>query len=416
MIPMVLAIVLTVLALLCGTAALSVQEASSTRLGAILKGRGRENVLDRFFKHQADHARTATAFQQICITLFVLTVFISIDPSESWYLKPLQALAICAPWHLLFGVGIPAAWARYAGDRYLAAILPLLETARRANKPVLVAIDFVDEIVRRLAGAPREGQNQSEQIEIEIMDAVSHGETTGTVDPGEREMIKSVMVLDETDVGEIMTPRTDVVGIDVGQSYEQTRALAVTDGHSRIPVYEESIDHIVGVLYVKDLLRCDNAATFSLRSVMRGVTFVPETKDLASLLREFQANRVHIAIVVDEYGGTAGLVTFEDILEELVGEITDEHDPEPAAPPIQRIDDRTADVDGRVRVEELNEVLDIELPEDDAYDTVGGYIFSRLGRIPSVGEEITEGFVRIVITEAEERSVGRLRVHLPEPT
>jgi putative hemolysin len=415
MIPLVLTIALTVLALLCGTAALAIQEASPTRLGAILKNRGREGALDRFFKHQEDYARTATAYQQIGITLFVLTVFISLELQGPWYIKPPVVVAICVPWHLLFGVGIPAAWARYAGDRYLAVILPLLELARRANRPLLAVVNLVDEVVRRLAGAPREAQNQSEQIEIEIMDAVSHGETAGAVDPAERAMIKSVMVLDETSVGEIMTPRTDVVGIDVGRSYEQTRALAVTDGHSRIPVYEESIDHIVGVLYVKDLLRADDAGSFSLRSMMRGVTFVPETKDLASLLREFQANRVHIAIVVDEYGGTAGLVTFEDILEELVGEITDEHDPEPAAPPIQRIDDKTADVDARVRVEELNEQLDLDLPEDDGYDTVGGYVFSKLGRIPSVGETLTVGGVRIVITEAQERSIGRLRVHIAEP-
>jgi len=411
MIPLVLTIALTVLVLLCGTAVLSVQEASSTRLGAILKSRGREGALDRFFEHQADYARAAMASQQIGITLFVLTVFISLKLPEPWYVKPLIVVAICVPWHLLFGVWIPTAWARYGGDRYLAVILPLLDLARRANRPLRVVADLVDEVVRRLAGAPREAQNQSEQIEIEIMDAVSHGETAGAVDPAERAMIKSVMVLDETSVGEIMTPRTDVVAIDVGQSYEQTRALAVTVGHSRIPVYEESIDHIVGVLYVKDLLRADDAGSFSLRSMMRGVTFVPETKDLASLLREFQANRVHIAIVVDEYGGTAGLVTFEDILEELVGEITDEHDPEPAAPPIQRIDDKTADVDARVRVEELNEQLDLDLPEDDAYDTVGGYVFSKLGRIPSIGETLTEGGVKIVVTEAEERSIGRLRVH-----
>ncbi len=416
MIPIVLAITLTILTLLCGAAALAIQEASPTRLGAILKRRGRPDTAGRFFEHQADHARTTTGCQQIGIALFVLTIFISLNVPGPSYLKPLVVVAVCVPWHLLFGVGIPAAWARYAGDQYLATILPLLEMTRRANKPVLVMIDLIDEIVRRLAGAPREEQSQSEQIEIEIMDAVSHGETTGTVDPGERAMIKSVMVLDETSVGEIMTPRTDVVSVDVGQSYEQTRDLAVADGHSRIPVYEETIDHIVGVLYVKDLLRPKGADSFSLRSVMRSVTFVPETKDLASLLREFQANRVHIAIVVDEYGGTAGLVTFEDILEELVGEITDEHDAEPVAPPIRRVDERTADVDARVRVEELNEELELDLPEDEAYDTLGGFVFSKLGRIPSVGEALTEGTVKIVITEAEERSIGRLRVHIAYPT
>ena len=396
--------------LLFATAVMAIRVVSHTRLSAILKNRPNEARLAHFFAHQHEYERMVSVYQQLCVILFVLTLFGWFSATEPWYLRPLYVLLISLPWLLLFGVGIPAGWARYAGDAFLARTLPLLEVLRKASMPVLKFLNGLDEIVRRLSGAPEETQDKSEQIELEIMDAVRHGETSGAVDATERAMIKSVMVLDDTSVGEIMTPRTDMVGIDVESDYEQVRELLVDKGYSRIPVYEESLDHIVGVLYAKDLLRIADPDKFSMRETMRDVTFVPETKDLASLLREFQANRVHITIIIDEYGGTAGLVTFEDILEELVGEIADEHEA-PPVPPINRIDDKTADIDARIRVEELNETLDMALPEDEAYDTVGGYIFSKLGRIPTVGESIVENGAKIEILEAEERSVSRLRIH-----
>jgi len=409
--PVVLMIVWSLLAMLAGTASLAIRTASRTRLEEVLKRRHHPQRMSQFFRFQEHYATTALVFQQLSIILFVLTMIAWVRSEGPSYLQPVWVMAICLAWVLLLGVGIPAAWARYAGEGYLVRILPVLDVMRRASRPVLAIMDGIDEVVRRLAGVPREQSDGSEQIEIEIMDAVSHGETSGAVDPSEKAMIKSVMVLDETSVGEIMTPRTDMVAVDIDQNYEQVRALVVSDGHSRIPVYEGSMDQIVGVLYVKDLLGISDAEAFTLRKTMRNVTFVPETKDLASLLREFQAQRVHIAIVLDEYGGTAGLVTFEDILEELVGEITDEHE-KPPAPPIRHIDAKTVDIDARVRVEELNEALDVALPEDEAYDTVGGYVFSKLGRIPVAGEELVEGQVKIEVLEADERSIHRLRVHL----
>lgn len=413
----VLMIVWSVLVLLFGMAAMAIRTASRTRLAAALKWRHQEERLDAFFVSQEQYARTTLAYQQLWIVLFVLTV-VAWASSPSTDIVPLRSpwlVAACSvPWILLLGVGIPTAWARYAGEVSLARVLPLLELLRRVSRPALVVIDIVDEIIRRLAGAPKDATDKSEQIEIEIMDAVSHGETSGAVDPSEKAMIKSVMVLDETSVGEVMTPRTDMVGIEANSEYEHVRDLVVSDGHSRIPVYEDSMDRIVGVLYAKDLLGISDPKTFSLKGTMRSATFVPETKDLASLLREFQADRVHIAIVLDEYGGTAGLVTFEDILEELVGEITDEHE-EPPAPLIHRIDDKTIDIDARVRVEELNETFDLLLPEDEAYDTMGGYVFSKLGRIPSPGDHVVEGQVRIEVLQAADRSISKLRIVMPSP-
>jgi CBS domain containing-hemolysin-like protein len=350
-------------------------------------------------------------YRQLTIVLFVITVSLGVPPTEPGFLQPLYILGISAGWFLLFGVAIPAAWARHAGEAYLARMLGVLEVLRRLTRPVLLVVHAVDEIVRRLAGAPRTSGDPSTELEQEILDAVSQAETTGAVDKTEHAMIKSVMVLDETSVAEIMTPRTDVIGLESTASYEEARAAMATKGHSRIPVYRETLDHIVGVLHARDLLRVKSPESFSLPDLMRPATYVPETKDLASLLQEFQATRVHLAIVLDEYGGTAGLVTFEDILEELVGDIADEHE-KPSAPPIKRLDARTAELDARVRVDELNTELSISLPEDDSYETIGGYVFSRLGRIPTNGEALEGDGVRLVVLEAEPRCINRLRLEL----
>ena len=409
-----LALLWSLLALLFGTAAVAVRIASRTRLIAAMKRLGRERGIERFDHYEREYALTALIYRQLSIVLFVITVGLMLLPTDAWFLRPLELLVISTVWFLLVDVGIPTAWARHAGESYLARVLPMLELLRRFTRPVLTVMSAIDEIIRRLAGAPRETPDSAEEMEREILDAVSQAETTGAVDETEKAMIKSVMVLDETSAGEVMTPRTDMIGIQSNADYDQARALVLEVGHSRIPVYEETMDAIVGVLYAKDLLGVRDAVSFSLKEMMRTVPFVPETKDLASLLREFQADRVHMAIVLDEYGGTAGLVTIEDVLEELVGEITDEHEP-PPTPPINRIDTKTAEIDARVRVEEINEALDIALPEDDDYDTVGGYVFSKLGRIPVAGEDFVTDNVKVEILEAEERSISRLRIHVLEP-
>jgi len=409
-----LAVLWSLQVLLCGTAVVSVRLASRSRLAAALKHIRQEDRIKGFDTYERQYATTAQLYRQLAVVLFVLTVHAIFAPTGIWTIGSLKVVLVSAVWSLLFGVVVPTAWARHAGEAYLARTLSILEGARRLSAPLLCAADAVDEVVRRLAGAPREADDLAEEMEREILDAVIQAETSGAVDPTEKAMIRSAMDLDERSAGEIMTPRTRMVGIDAGASYEQARDLVLTAGHSRIPVYEGTMDRIVGVLYAKDLLGVSAPASFSLRETMREATFVPETKDLVSLLREFQTNRVHMAIVLDEYGGTAGLVTIEDILEELVGEITDEHDRPPPSP-IDRIDARIVDVDARVRVEEVNETLEICLPEDEAYDTIGGYVFSKLGRIPTKGESVEEDGVRIEVLEAQDRSIHRLRIHLREP-
>ena len=314
---------------------------------------------------------------------------------------------------MLVGVAIPNAWARYGGDAFLAATLPVLFVLQKILFPLVACQRLVDWLARRLAGIPAENdqQTEAEEIEKEILDVVSEGELAGAVHEEDADMIESVMEFRDTDVGEIMTPRTEIVALPATATLIEAKELIARAGHSRIPVYDENIDDLEGVLYAKDLLNVKETDHFDPIDMMRKVPYVPESKRIPDLLGELREQKVHLAIVLDEYGGTAGLVTIEDILEEIVGEIADEYEaPEPD--PIRRIDASTIEVDARVHIDELNDELGIKLPEDEDYDTVGGFVFSVLGKIPATGEELRYDNVKFQVIDAEERKINRLRVEV----
>jgi CBS domain containing-hemolysin-like protein len=404
----------TLITLLAGTSSLAIQGASRTRLAAALKRLGREAAMENFDLHRRDYALTALIARQMGIVLFVITLGMILPATSPWWRQPAENFAISAAWLLVFGAAVPTSWARYAGEAHVANVLRMLNGLRRIMAPILFLVKGLDEVVRRLAGAPADEPEQTVQLERELLDVVTHADVERPVDESKKAMIKSVMSIDERSAGQVMTPRTDMVGIRMDVGFEGCLELIVSAGHSRIPVYEDTPDHVVGVLFAKDLLTVKDPASFSLKEMMRPIPFVPETKDLASLLREFQANRVHMAIVLDEYGGTAGLITIEDILEELVGDIADEHD-EPARPPIRRVGERIAEVDARVRIEELNSAMGLSLPEDEAYDTIAGYVFSKLGRIPAGGEMVRADGMHVTVLSATDRSIARLRVEILDP-
>ncbi|HZZ95657.1 MAG TPA: hemolysin family protein [Jatrophihabitantaceae bacterium] len=224
--------------------------------------------------------------------------------------------------------------------------------------------------------------------EVELRELVDMAEERGVVEHGERQMIQSVFELGDTIAREVMVPRTEVVWIEKTKTVPQALALALRSGFSRIPVTGENADDVVGVAYLKDLARraqdADRSRTTTVEEVMRQVSYVPESEPVDELLREMQAKRTHIAIVIDEYGGTAGLVTIEDILEEIVGEITDEYDKDERAP-VERIDADTARVSARLAVEDLREIFGVEVPDRDDIETVGGLLADALGRVPIPG-------------------------------
>ena len=312
----------------------------------------------------------------------------------------------------IFAIAVPHAIAVHAGERLLARNFVTLRVLRVGLWPFGRFCAATEFIVRRLLGKDDATEEaETERVAQEILDAVSEGEAHGAVDEEKKEMIESVFELDQTPVSAIMTPRTDIDAIPATATYAEARDVIVRTGHSRVPVYEGSIDHIVGVLYAKDLLRLNPAEPFDARRVMRSAPYVPETKTLDELLEEFRTTKVQIAIVLDEYGGTAGLATIEDILEELVGEIDDEYDQAPP-PTVNRVDEDTLEVDARMHIREINEELGVSLPEEADYETIGGFVFATLGKIPAAGEEFEHENVRFRIVEAEPRRIKRLRIHV----
>jgi putative hemolysin len=232
----------------------------------------------------------------------------------------------------------------------------------------------------------------------------------------EKELIRNIREFQDAIVREVMVPRIDVVAVEETTSLKAFRQLAVEKGHSRIPVYRETIDHIVGVAYVKDMLCYWDAdeATITVATFMRPPYFVPETKNISALLHEFQAKKVHIAVVIDEYGGTAGIVTIEDLLEEIFGEIVDEHDEEEEEL-ITVIDDNTIEVNAKAGIDELEEHVGKLTLEHQDFDTVGGLLFSILGDVPKQGETVTYQHLKFTVLNADRHRIVQVKVErVPE--
>jgi CBS domain containing-hemolysin-like protein len=275
--------------------------------------------------------------------------------------------------------------------------------------PIVALLSLFDPVVRRISGIDL--RDDDEDLSDQVIAAVEDHEEGASVDPEQKQMIEAIFELRDTHAGEIMTPRTDVDGIDIAATLEQVKASVLEYGHSRVPVYGENLDDILGVLYAKDLIELIDekepvAAGFNLKSLLREPFLVPESKPVLDLLREFKATKVHLAIVLDEYGGTAGLITIEDILEEIVGDIQDEHEAEDDEPPtIEQVDADTAKVDARVYIDDLNDQFDLDLPEDEDYETVGGFVFANLGHIPDAGESFEAHGVKVTVDEAERTKV-----------
>jgi CBS domain containing-hemolysin-like protein len=412
-------LVLLALTLYVSTLAYALPAHSRARLSGLLPEATREQRLAWLDRHEWE-LQTLTSFLRLGLSLAVLlVVFLWHTRVAGWTANVVTAVesgGITIVLLALFAIGIPHALAVHNGEAILARNFALLIVLCTVFWPFGRFSDGVEFVIRRLLGKAEVTEEvATERVEQEILDAVSEGEATGAVDEDKKEMIESVFALDETPVSAIMTPRTEINAVPADATYEAVRDVIVGSGHSRIPVYEGSIDHIIGVVYGKDLLRLQPGEPFDARKTMRTAPYVPETKTLDQLLSEFRATKVQIAIVLDEYGGTAGLATLEDILEELVGEIDDEYDQRPP-PTMNRVDEATLDVDARVHVSEVNAELNAELPEDQDYETVGGFVFATLGKIPVAGEEFRHGNLRVRILDAEARRIRRLRIHVLRET
>ncbi|MHC5118430.1 MAG: hemolysin family protein [Planctomycetota bacterium] len=380
---------------------------SRVKLQEAFKKAGREDRIEMLIANAEELALTCSSLRVFCnaAIVFILAMLVTEGRYVIAFIAGLLILEV-------FTLIIPHAWAKHAGDYILPRTYALLRVAMFLFRPLLAVFDLHDRFVRRLAGVQETNPEQAqEERQEEILNFVEQGRIEGVVDEEEMEMIESVLELDETTAEEIMTPRTDLIAIEANDDLTAILETIRDKGHSRIPVYEENVDNIIGLIYAKDLLTeiGKDPAGFKLKEKMREVYFVPETKLLRDLLHEFQNQKLHIAVVLDEYGGTAGIVTIEDILEEVVGEITDEFEDAPTES-YKKIDENTYEVGARMYIDEVNEELDVDLPDDEDYDTIGGFVFSHLGYIPKVGEKFDYANLNIAVTAAGPRAVKKLRI------
>jgi putative hemolysin len=314
---------------------------------------------------------------------------------------------------MMIHVWFPGAVTRFMSTRVLYHTWPFWRSLSILMSPLSAPGELVDLVTRRLVGTEENADDDEEQLEDEIRTIVTAGTREGYFGQGVREMIQGVMALHEDTVGHIMTPRSEVDAIDVTWPWSQVVKTIVDAGRTRFPVYDGTLDNVVGVLYVKDLLSSLVAGSVSevpLTEIMRRPWTVPIDRSVELLLREFLHSRSHMAIVLDEFQQTAGVVTIEDALEEIVGEIVDESDEEEEFE-IDVIDEDTVKVDGRVMIDDLNEKLDWDLPESDDYETVAGYVLFHAGMIPESGEQLMIGDNEIEILHATNRKIESVRIH-----
>lgn len=413
------AILSSIVAGVFATARLSLRSASRSKLKELSSHNGLKIRLEPILDDTPAYELTAELAHVIFSLVVVLAAIVwssgvGASSAVTWTSLSLAA-ALSAVLIVGVGAAIPMSIAYHAGEHTVVRLSRLIRLAHALLSPVLPPLRLMDEIVRRLVGAG--AGSHDEELERELLSVVSQAEHERDFGEAERHMIRAVVDFRTRQVDEVMTPRTEVEGIETTNDLCAIREFIHQAGHSRIPVYEEDLDHIAGVLYAKDLLDylAKDAAEFRIESVLREARFVPETKPIAEMLLEFQRDKVHLAIVLDEYGGTAGIVTIEDVIEEIVGEIQDEFEPADETPPEIVIADeaRSLEVDARASINDVNdrlEALGVSLPEDDDYDTVGGFVLTELGRMPDEGEAFRRNGILVTVLGAEPTRVTRVRI------
>tara|TARA_B100000085_G_C18524959_1_gene505369 strand:+ start:105 stop:1361 length:1257 start_codon:yes stop_codon:yes gene_type:complete len=302
-----------------------------------------------------------------------------------------------------FSEALPKSWALAHPDRSATRTAPLVRVLSK-----IAPLRWVANGVVRLVGADLpNGFTDGEVSEEELLAFAEEAAASDAINEDERHLIEQVIEFGDTVTHEVMIPRPDIIAVNEHASIEEAIDLVIGKGFSRLPVFQDNIDDIVGIVYSKELMRAlrDGDKSQTVNQIMRHPIFVPESKKISQLLREMQAEKSHIAIVIDEYGGTAGLVTLEDLIEEVVGEIVDEFDIEP--PMIERLSNGNLRVNGRANLDDLDAILDIDLPEGD-WSTVGGLIFNTLGHVPQIGETVELNGHHFLVERIQGRRIARV--------
>jgi CBS domain containing-hemolysin-like protein len=413
-----------ILACFAATAAQAFRDFSRSQLRELLRHRNQLPRYDEIIEHHRQAALGAESLRVFATAGAVVAAVAFLWNTHSerlfWSVALLVTVAEIIGGAAVLWLAIvwsPAVLARIWAEPLIARTWPIWRAAGKLLAPSAAGTDLVERAVHRISG--KEPTTLSEQeLEEEIREVVTEGQREGLIEEDAREMIESVMALGEVVVSEIMTPRTDMFSIPIDLDWNEALQQVIASGHTRLPAYGESRDEVVGILHIKDMLqelaRGPQAAHRSIAELLRPPFFVPESKAVDDLLQEFQRSRNHIAVVMDEFGGVSGLVTIEDVLEEIVGEIADEHD-DAAGDGIKPINKQSCEALARVHIHEINEQLGLHLPDDEHFDTIGGFVFHQLGRIPHAGEEITYDGVKIKVLEAARRRIHRVAVEVLPP-
>jgi putative hemolysin len=325
-----------------------------------------------------------------------------------WLLTGLEALGLGTLLFLALGRIVPHALGEGRAEAVLLHLGTALKGIAAGIQPLTWLLGGLATIALRVFDVREVGVH--DEAKDEILSAALEAENEGVIDEDTMDVIENLIDLREVAVSEVMTPRTDIVSVDVGMSVEEMLDVTLEHERSRLPVTEGGLDKIVGVLLVKDLLRAWKSPDIHPSELVRKPLFVPETKPAADLLKELRTRKVHMAIVADEYGGTAGLVTIEDLIEEIIGEIDDEHDKEELE--VRRLSESLVDADAKLHIDEFNEAFGTKIPEDEDVETLGGFIALRLGKIPARGDRVELNGASLEVTEADERRVTRVLIKL----
>lgn len=413
---LIAAILLSAAAFLLALTAFTLRDFSRRRLEIICD---RHNRLDRFSQILIRHERVLLGVDVVTAIVFVCLILVLGRSLALWQLPgtAFEWFELVCRWLVLPAVAVgllillPWTLARVVGEKWLFRAWPVLQLGNMLLQPLLRGTLFFDRIVHRLAGVPEPENDEAAVLTEEIRSIVDEGQRGGVIESEAKTMIHRVMELQEDDVADIMTPRTDMVTIPAGATLEEARRVFVCEGFSRVPVIGRSTDDIVGVLYARDLLEhlSNGRPPKSIAEIARDPKYVPETMVIGNLLETMKRDQLHLAIVVDEYSGVAGLVTMEDILEEIVGEIADEYDD--IEEEMIHVDSQgRADVDARVHIDDLNERFEYGLPEDGDFDTIGGFAMSEFGRIPKSGESFYWQDIKFTVLDADKRRLHKLRI------
>lgn len=340
-----------------------------------------------------------------------------IGPAGAWILAAVLTILLATVLVLMVGYLIPRHLAWRDPNRMATSLAPALTVFSALMIPISGLCSGISNGILRLLGIDPDADPE-EGTEEDIREMVDVGNEKGLIPESEREMIYNIFEFDDRTAEDVMTHRTEIVAVEADDDIDKALQAAIEEGFSRIPVYEDTLDNVVGILYAKDLLMLigkGEEQPFQIRSLMRPALYVPESNRCRDLFREFQQKKVQIAVVVDEYGGTAGIVTMEDLLESIVGEIQDEYDEEEE--PIIKLSDRVYTIDGSADLEEVQRILPLEVDEDADYDTISGLLTDALGRIPAPGEtpEVTLSGIHFTVLEMDDRRIGRVRAEILKP-